>query len=577
MSEFYYGKITLGQYQRIFNNLINFNPRDYKTIKSLVPDGYRMIYRLNNIHLIQDDELGFTNQAYQITIIDDSESDDGYSYIISKKKDDYYIVEKCETEALYIANRGGEYYYCDQIDGLSKFLMKEFGIKVIKEKYDISKIETISEIFEMYFNFKRVDDEEFNNNDDGVYKIFITESTGIGDYVAKIVMKKLSDNTDDFYKKIKLFSNRIRSFYDVIYINLREYEKLYRTVESNGDLISIEIFYKNDIVKESNDVEKWFHNIKDLIETHFNFNLNKVGILTAISDMSENDYKFIPKRLETEIIICGNLPVESFISRLRKFGYNVNYESNITTSSSKLKFTKIRVANPKYLTKIGNRNIFNEFFNESKEDILYIFDFDDTLVLNPSFDKLAIEYLKEDISIKSLLQSSLRKISKSIEDLKWENGRIFIEDPNSTIDVKGNWVRRGKRVYLTAPDKFYYTDMSLPIKTTELSNLYNSVENKAIVTGRPLDIKDKVENSLKEFNLDDPNYGLHCYPAKRGTSERVADWKAKTIINLIKDSKFKKVYFYDDNSKWVNKVTKEVKKELPDIDWNPIKYKHKHG
>lgn len=221
---------------------------------------------------------------------------------------------------------------------------------------------------------------------------------------------------------------------------------------------------------------------------------------------------------------------------------------------------------------------FSKFILESKEEeALYIFDFDDTLVLNPSFDKLAIEYLKEDVTIKSLLSSSLRKISKTMKDLKWENGRIFVEDPDSSIVIKGNWIRKGKRVYLIVPDKFYYTDLSLPIKTTELSELYNSVENKAIVTGRPLDIKDKIKNSLKEFNLDDPNYGLHCYPAKRGTSERVADWKARTIVNLIKDNKFKKVYFYDDNSKWVNRVTKEVKKELPDIDWNPIKYKHKNG
>lgn len=341
--EFYYGLITFGQYQRLFNNLIRFNKSDYEFLSNLISNKYQIDYRINNIHIFPDDEKGFTNKAPQITIRGKENS-----YIISKKRDEYFIVEICESSYIQYLNRHGQYYYCDQLDGLSKFL-----------------------------------------TDEGV--------------------------------------------------------------------------------------------TKDIKET------------------------------------------------------------------------------------------------KKENDTLYIFDLDDTLFLNPRFEDLAIEYLKEDVTVKSLLQSSIRKIGVTLSSLKWENGKIYIPDPNHEIEVKSNWIRRGKRVYLVTPDKFYYTDLSLPIKTTELSKLYNSVENKAIVTGRPLDIKDKIKNSLKEFNLDDPNYGLHCYPAKRGTSERVADWKAKTIVNLIKDNKFKKVYFYDDNSKWVNRVTREVKKELPDIDWNPIKYKYKNG
>lgn len=217
-----------------------------------------------------------------------------------------------------------------------------------------------------------------------------------------------------------------------------------------------------------------------------------------------------------------------------------------------------------------------EKFNEYKDNTLYIFDFDETLVLNPKFEELAIEYLKEDVNIKSLLQSSIRKIGASIKDLRWENKKIFINDPNGDIEIKGNWVRKGKRVYLIPPDKFYFTDMSLPHSVTDLSKLYNNVKNKAIVTGRPNDIKDKVKDSLNKFNLDEPNYGLHCYPAKSQNSDKVAEWKAKTIIKIIKDSQLKDVFFYDDNSKWVNKVTSEVKKHLPDINWTGVKYKYKN-
>lgn len=212
---------------------------------------------------------------------------------------------------------------------------------------------------------------------------------------------------------------------------------------------------------------------------------------------------------------------------------------------------------------------------------LIIFDFDETLVLNPRFEELAIEFLKEDVTIKSLLSSSIRKIGVNLSDLKWENGKIFVNDIEKKIDVKSNWVRKGNRVYLIPPDKFYFTDMSLPINVTNLAELYNSVENKAIVTGRSNDIRDKVLESLKKFNLDIPNHGLFCYPSKPTSrdvkSEKVAEWKANTIVKLIKDTKFDDVHFYDDNSKWVNKVTSVVKKELPNIKWGATKYKHKNG
>lgn len=219
-------------------------------------------------------------------------------------------------------------------------------------------------------------------------------------------------------------------------------------------------------------------------------------------------------------------------------------------------------------------------FLESKSDVddtLYIFDFDETLVLNPRFEDLAIEYLKEDVTVKSLLQSSIRKIGVSIKDLKWENGKIYVNDPEQELEVKGNWVRKGKRVYLVPPDRFYFTDISLPIDTTNLKEFYNSVQNKAIVTGRPSEIKDKVEKSLKKFDLDIPNHGLFCFPIKSSDGDKVAIWKAKTIVKLIKDTGFKNVSFYDDNSKWVNKVVSTVKKELPDVTFKGIKYKHKNG
>jgi hypothetical protein len=217
-----------------------------------------------------------------------------------------------------------------------------------------------------------------------------------------------------------------------------------------------------------------------------------------------------------------------------------------------------------------------ESFTRTKhdDDTLYIFDFDDTIVNSPRFEELAIEYLKENENIGSLLKKSLRLIGKNIDDIKIEHGRLYVNDPNSEIEIKGNWVRKKNRVYLVAPENYYYSDLSLPKDKTELSEFYSKVKNKAIVTGRLNRIKKKIEKVLDDFGLENPNHGLYCYPSRDESGDKVPTWKGKTIVELIKKTGFKKVKFYDDNSKWVNKVVSIVRNELPEIDFEGIKVKN---
>ena len=210
-----------------------------------------------------------------------------------------------------------------------------------------------------------------------------------------------------------------------------------------------------------------------------------------------------------------------------------------------------------------------EDFNQTDDETLYIFDFDDTLVETPDFEELAIQYLGESVTIESLLDDSLRWIGKSKADLRVEHGRIYVDDEEELIIPKGNWVRKGKRVYLVSPNKFYTSDLSVPTSLKELSNLYKTVKNKAIVTGRTIQFESKIKQILSDFGLEQPNYGLFCYPHAR--FERIAEWKAETIVNLLKETGFKKGHFYDDRPKWVKKVVDAVKKQLPDVDLKGIK------
>ena len=214
------------------------------------------------------------------------------------------------------------------------------------------------------------------------------------------------------------------------------------------------------------------------------------------------------------------------------------------------------------MTKIKN---YNEYTNQN---VLYIFDFDDTLVNTPSFEELAIEFLKEDVTIKDLLNQSVNRIGVSLNDLKWQDGRIYVIDTNKELKEFGNWVRKGNRMYMLSPNLFHISDISLPKDLKELSELYKSVENKCIVTAREESIRSKITNKLLELGLELPKYGLHMAPV--GT-KNAGHWKGEKIVEILKETGFQKAIFYDDNSKYIRKATKVVREKMPNIQFEPVK------
>jgi hypothetical protein len=62
--------------------------------------------------------------AHQIKLVGDT-----FVYFISKKEDDWYIVEKVPFLLQGYANRTGKYYLCDQWEGLVRLLNDEEVLK----------------------------------------------------------------------------------------------------------------------------------------------------------------------------------------------------------------------------------------------------------------------------------------------------------------------------------------------------------------------------------------------------------------------------------------------------------------
>lgn len=209
---------------------------------------------------------------------------------------------------------------------------------------------------------------------------------------------------------------------------------------------------------------------------------------------------------------------------------------------------------------------FAEFGIE--QQTLYVFDFDDTLVVSPRYEDIAIKFLNENLTVKELLDRAVNRLGVEKSKLKVQDKRIFIEDPNHNYQEQKGWVRKGNRLYLVQPDEFCYLDESLPKQTKELVDLYKSVEEKCIVTARPESMRGKIENILSQFGLEIPKWGLHMAPDGKINAGR---WKGEKIVELAKATGFQNVIFYDDNSKYIRGAKSVVSEKMPNLNFKCIK------
>jgi len=209
---------------------------------------------------------------------------------------------------------------------------------------------------------------------------------------------------------------------------------------------------------------------------------------------------------------------------------------------------------------------FNEFGIEN--NTLYVFDFDDTLMVTPRYEDIAIKFLNENLTVKDLLDRAVKRIGITKDKLKVQDRRIFVDDPNKIYKEEKDWVRKGNRLYLVQPDEFGYLDESLPNKLKELANLYKSVEDKCIVTARPQSMRNKIESVLKQFGLENPKWGLHMCPDGKINAGK---WKGDKIVELVETTGFQNVIFYDDNSKYIRGAKKVVSEKLPNLNFKTVK------
>lgn len=212
------------------------------------------------------------------------------------------------------------------------------------------------------------------------------------------------------------------------------------------------------------------------------------------------------------------------------------------------------------------RNFIKE--NNSNK-VLYAFDMDDTLVYSKRFEEhvkplLVKEYLTPEI----IFNNKIEDIGVEPELLKYENGRIYFDDPNKKYNIPKNssWVRKKDRIYIIQPDSYFITDESMPIGIyPNILDIYNKAEYKCIITARKERIRVQTIKALQKLGIERPNMGLYMFP--NNSFSYTWEYKANKLLELYNNYKYTEIHFFDDNIK----LLKNIKKILKNKDIN-IKY-----
>ena len=220
---------------------------------------------------------------------------------------------------------------------------------------------------------------------------------------------------------------------------------------------------------------------------------------------------------------------------------------------------------PNYMLSKEDRK--KRFIRESKESkTLWAFDMDDTLVYSKRFeDHVKPMLLREYLTPEVIMNNKLDDIGIGIEELKYEDGRIYFDDPNEEVLIPNgsSWVRKKGRIYIIQPDAYFMTDESMPIGAyKDIVRLYNESENRCIITARNERLKTQTEKVLKELGVDKPNIGLYMYPSN--SFSRTYEYKCNRLMRLQNRYNFDEIKYYDDNIKLLKKMKEHLKdKDIP--------------
>jgi hypothetical protein len=329
--------------------------------------------------------------------------------------------------------------------------------------------------------------------------------------------------------------------FESIDINKSRYFNKYNTI--------IFIVMKDD---DYNKIKDFLIKINQLI----NINLMRaIDILDFIKN-SENESSYYRITLNSnDIFECSYGRLTSLQEQTRE--RNLKYNKLYTLDEIIKEIRNLLIDKPNYKPKK-----FNKSYESINNKVLWAFDMDDTLVYSKRFEEHIKPLLTEFLNPEIILKSKINDIGINISDLKYENGRIYFDDPEQLAYIPNNsgWVRKKERVYITQPDAYFMTEESMPIGTySEIVKLYENAEYKVIITARNERLREQTELALNNLGIEKPNCGLFMYP-ENNFSLKVR-WKIDKLMELINNENFIVVYYFDDNIKILKKMKEYFDKQ----------------
>ena len=276
--------------------------------------------------------------------------------------------------------------------------------------------------------------------------------------------------------------------------------------------------------------------------------------ITKIGDLLNFDYNSNDNMVLFYIFYNSDIPHYDYLLILKSKFESSNVHSNV------ISYPTDTLVLQQFLNIIPMYKPKQMVYESNNPKILYSFDMDNTLVYSKRFE----EYVKpllinEYLTPEMIFNNKLEDVGVDLELLKYENGRIYFDDPHQEYGIpKGSsWVRKKSRIYLIQPDEFFMTDESMPTGTyDEIVNLYNNSENKCIITARNERLRQQTLNKLNKLGIEKPNFGLFMYPIN--SFSYIHEYKANKLLSLYKSNDFDEIHYFDDNIKLLKKIKQNL-------------------
>ena len=131
----------------------------------------------------------------------------------------------------------------------------------------------------------------------------------------------------------------------------------------------------------------------------------------------------------------------------------------------------------------------------------------------------------------------------------------------------GEWFEEKEGVLiLKEPRGFHSHQETIGMIANEpIIEIYHSVPNKMILTGRDMSLHADITRKLLYMGIEFPNFGLYCFDSRY--FRNIKDFKGGVVNFSINTHGWETVHMYEDKPNWLNHIKMAVSQENPQVEF----------